>query len=167
MEAKNQTTTTAESNKQKLLIIREFDANRALVWKAWTDPELFMKWWGPKNFTCPFCKMDFKVGGTYFYCMRSPEGQDFWGTGTFTEIIPMEHIAYTDSFADDKGNVVPSTYYGMEGFPLELQVMVAFEEHDNKTKMTLTHQGIPSGKTTELTNASWNESFDKLAAILK
>lgn len=99
--------------------------------------------------------------------MRSPEGQDFWGTGTFTEIVPMEQIVYTDSFADEKGNVVPSTYYGMEGFPLELQVTVTFEEHDAITKMTLTHVGIPSGKMTDLTNVGWNESFDKLAESLK
>ncbi|MFV8328269.1 SRPBCC family protein [Flavobacterium sp. ZS1P14] len=167
METKNQTTMTPESNKQKLVIIREFDTTRELLWEAWTNPEKFMKWWGPKNFTCPFCKMDFKVGGKYLYCMRSPEGRDFWGTGIFTEIVPMEQIVFTDSFADEKGNIVPATYYGMEGFPLELQITVTFEEHDDKTKMTLIHEGIPSGKMIDLTNVSWNESFDKLEAILK
>jgi uncharacterized protein YndB with AHSA1/START domain len=167
METKNQSTATTEPQNQKLLIIREFDASRALVWKAWTEPESCMKWWGPKNFTTPFCKIDFKVGGKYLNCMRSPEGQDFWSTGTYLEIVPMERIVCTDSFADEKGNVVPSSHYGMEGFPLELQVTVTFEEHEGKTKMTLIHEGIPSGKITELTNVSWNESFDKLAAILK
>ncbi|MFV8344071.1 SRPBCC family protein [Flavobacterium sp. XS2P39] len=167
METKNQTTITTSSTKQELLIVREYEAPREVVWSAWTDPTKFMEWWGPKNFTCPFCEIDFKVGGKYRYCMRSPEGQDYWGTGTFTEIVPMKRITYTDSFADEKGNVVPSTYYGMEGFPLELQVTVTFEAHDAKTKMTLTHAGIPSGKMTDLTKASWNESLDKLAASLK
>ena len=167
METKNQSTTTTESNNQKLIIVREFDASRELVWKAWTDPESFMKWWGPKNFTCPVCEIDFKVGGKYLNCMRSSDGQEFWVTGSYTEIVPMERIVYTDSFADEKGNVVSATHYGMEGFPLELLVIVSFEEHENKTKMTLTHIGIPSGKITDLTNVSWNESFDKLAESLK
>ena len=167
METKNPSTMTTEPQNQKLLIVREFDAPLALVWKAWTEPESCMKWWGPKNFTAPFCKIDFKVGGKYLNCMRSPEGQDFWSTGTYLEIVPMERIVCTDSFADEKGNIVPSSYYGMEGFPLELKVTVTFEEHEGKTKMTLTHEGIPSGKMTDLTNASWNESFDKLADILK
>ena len=167
METKNPSTMTTEPQNQKLLIVREFDAPLALVWKAWTEPESCMKWWGPKNFTSPFCKIDFKVGGKYLNCMRSPEGKDFWSTGTYLEIVPMERIVCTDSFADEKGNVVPSSHYGMEGFPLELQITVEFEEHEGKTKMTLTHEGIPSGKMTELTNAGWNESFDKLAAILK
>ncbi|MET0944314.1 MAG: SRPBCC domain-containing protein [Flavobacterium sp.] len=167
MEKNNQTTITAASGKQELNITREFDAPLELVWKTWTEPDRFMKWWGPKNFTCPICNIDFKVGGKYLYCMRSPEGQDFWGTGTFKEIVPMERIVYTDSFADEKGNVVSATHYGMEGFPLELQVTVTFEELNGKTKMTLTHIGIPAGQMTDLTNTGWNESFDKLAESLK
>ena len=169
---KKQEIVKAKSNavvpvKQKLIITREFDANRELVWKAWTDPAMYMKWCGPKNYTCPSCEIDFRVGGKYLYCMRSPEGKDFWGTGTYKEIIPMKRIVCTDSFADEKGNVVSATHYGMEGFPLELQVTVTFEEHNGKTKMTLTHIGIPSGQMTDLTNAGWNESFDKLAESLK
>lgn len=153
--------------KQKLIITREFDASLEHVWKAWTIPEMCMKWWGPKNFTCPTCKIDFKVGGKYLYCMRSPEGKDFWGTGTYKEIIPMKRIVYTDSFADENGNVVPATYYGMEVLPLELKVTVTFEEYKTKTKMTLTHIGIPAGTMFDMTKTGWNESFDKLAEILK
>ena len=54
-----------------------FDAPRELVWKAWTDPERLMRWWGPKNFTSPVSKIDLRVGGTYLNCMRSLEGKDF------------------------------------------------------------------------------------------
>jgi uncharacterized protein YndB with AHSA1/START domain len=50
--------------------------------------------------------------------MRSPEGQDFWSTGVYREIVPMERLVCTDSFADKKGNVVPAVHYGMQGeFP--------------------------------------------------
>lgn len=155
--------------KNELIITRIFDAPRKLVWKAWTDPEHLKRWWGPKDYTSPVCKIDLRVGGKYLYCMRSKEGQDFWSTGTYKEIVPLEWIVYTDSFADEKGNVVPASHYGMPGddWPIELQVSMKFEALGNKTKMTLTHVGIPAGRMKEMTGAGWNESFDKLAESLK
>src|SRR5512145_956811 len=92
----------------ELVITRVFDAPRELVWKAWTDPERFKLWWGPESFTAPACEIDLRVGGKYLACMRSPEGQDYWSTGVYRDIVPMKRIVYTDSFADDKGNVVPA-----------------------------------------------------------
>ncbi|MEO5930932.1 MAG: SRPBCC domain-containing protein [Candidatus Kapaibacterium sp.] len=143
-----------------------FDAPRELVWKAWTDPEHLVKWWGPKNFTAPFASIDLRVGGKYLYCMRSPEGRDFWSTGTYREIIPLERLVCTDSFADADGNVVPASHYGMGDFPLALEVTITFEEHDGGTRMTLNHAGIPAGKIRAMTGTGWNESFDKLAESL-
>ena len=158
----------AERGKQEIIIRRVFDAPRELVWKAWIDPEHFQRWWGPKDYTCPFCQMDLRVGGKYLNCMRSPEGQDFWSTGVYREIVPLERIVYTDSFADAEGNVVPATHYGMSpDFPLEMLVTVTLEDYEGKTKMTLKHSGLPAGEMGELTGAGWNESFDKLAENLK
>jgi uncharacterized protein YndB with AHSA1/START domain len=78
----------ANQDNKELIITRIFDAPRELVWKAWTEPEQLMRWWGPKSFTSPVCKIDLRVGGVYLYCMRSPEGQDYWNTGVYKEIIP-------------------------------------------------------------------------------
>jgi uncharacterized protein YndB with AHSA1/START domain len=151
-------------NKEGITITRVFDAPRDLVWKAWTDPEHLKRWWGPKNFTAPVSKIDLRVGGKYLSCMRGPDGKDYWSTGVYREIVPLERIVVTDSFADEKGNVVPASYYGMAGdFPLELLVKVTFEELGDKTKMVLRHEGIPSGMMRELTETGWSESFDKLA----
>ena len=47
--------------------------------------------------------------------MRSPEGTDYWSMGVYSEIVPQKRLVYTDSFADERGNVVPSTHYGMSG----------------------------------------------------
>ena len=166
------TTTTlhkpaAKTAERELIITRIFDAPRELLWKAWTEPERFMRWWGPKHFTAPFCTIDLRVDGTYLNSMRSPEGQDFWTTGVYREIVPPSLLVYTDSFADEKGNVVPASHYGMSGdWPLELLVTVTFEEDGGRTKMTLRHAGIPAGRMSELTEAGWNESFDKLAEVL-
>ncbi len=49
---------------QRMVVTRVFDAPRELVWKAWTDPQYVMQWWGPKGFTAPICQMDFRVGET-------------------------------------------------------------------------------------------------------
>ncbi len=155
-----------------LIITRFFDAPRERVWQAWTKPEHFKEWWGPKGFTAPLISIDFRTGGKYLYCMRGsgPDGvvRDYWTTGVYREIVPMERIVCADSFADEKGNVVSASYYGMPGdWPLELTVTVAFEEHDGKTKMTLRHEGLPEGQMKEDCEAGWNESFDKLAKSLK
>jgi uncharacterized protein YndB with AHSA1/START domain len=157
-----------ERGKQEVFITRLFDAPREMVWQAWTKPEHFMLWWGPRDFTCPYCEMDLREGGKYLNCMRSPEGKEYWGTGVFQEIIPMERLVFTDSFADENGNVVPGTYYGMSpDFPLEMLVIVTFEDQDGKTKMTLRHIGLPAGPDSEGTHQGWSESFDKLAESLK
>jgi uncharacterized protein YndB with AHSA1/START domain len=150
-----------------LTIIRVFDAPVESVWKAWTDAEQVKRWWGPKDYTAPVCKIDLREGGKYLYCMRSPEGQDFWNTGVYREIVEPERIVYTESFADEKGNVVPATHYGMSAdFPLKIQLTVTFDAHEGKTRITLQHAGIPRVMF-ELAQAGWNESFDKLAASLK
>jgi len=153
---------------QELVITRVFDAPRELVWKAWTEPERFMQWWGPKGFTSPVCKIDLRVGGKYLNCMRSPEGKDYWSTGVYREVVEPERIVCTDSFADAEGNVVPATHYEMSAdSPLEMLVTVTFEKHEGTTKLTLQHVGLPAGEMSELTGAGWNESFDKLAESLK
>jgi len=94
---------TEAPGERELVITRVFDAPRELVWKAWIDPERVRRWWGPKNFTAPVCKIDLRVGGAYLYCMRSPEGKDYWSRGVYREIVPPERIVCTDSFADEKG----------------------------------------------------------------
>jgi len=152
---------------EDLVITRFFDAPREAVWNAWTDPEHFMRWWGPIGFTAPACKIDLRAGGKYLYCMRSPEGKDYWGTGVYREIVPIERIVFTDRFADEKGNVVPASHYGMEGdWPSEMLVTVTLEEDGSRTLMTLQHAGIPSGMLSDCEDG-WGGSFDKLAESLK
>ncbi|TGK29440.1 SRPBCC domain-containing protein [Leptospira gomenensis] len=152
--------------KNEMVIVRIFDAPRELVFKAWTEPERLMSWWGPKDFSSPGCKLEPRVGGKYHFGMRSPEGQEFWSSGKFLEFVPPEKIVFTDHFADKDGNPVPASYYGMPDFPEELIVSVHFEELDGKTKMTVRHAGLPAGEMSEMTEAGWNQSFDKLAAAL-
>lgn len=159
-------------NKKALIITRIFDAPVEKVWQAWTDPKMAKKWWGPKDFTAPSIKIDFRVGGKYIFCMHGPKGsewdKDLFSAGIYKEIVPLKKIVCTDSFADKDGNIVPATHYGMNSkMPLEMLITVEFEEVDGKTKMTLTHEGIPAGKDREGAQAGWSTSFDKLEELLK
>lgn len=161
----------APTTTEKALVIeRVFEAPRELVWQAWTQPEHVMRWWGPNGFTAPAAEIDFRVGGKVLVAMQSPEfneGRPIWSTGVYKEIVPLARIVCTDSFADEAGNVVPATYYGMgEGVPLEMLITVTFEDLGGKTKMTLRHEGLPAGDMLEGAGQGWNESFDKLAESL-
>lgn len=151
----------------EIVITRLLDAPRELVWRTWTEPELVRQWWGPKNFTSPSCRIDLRVGGVYLFCMRSPDGRDYYSTGVYREIVKPERIICTDSFADEKGNVVPATYYGMSpAFPAEMLVTVSFEVQAGRTRLTLRHAGLPAGEMSDLTKAGWNESLDKFGNAL-
>ena len=159
---------THHSHNQGLIIERLFSASRAKVWKAWTIPDQVKRWWGPKDFTTPFAEIDLRVGGKYLFLMLSSEGKEYWTTGTYREIVPLEKIVATDCFSYHKGNVVPASNYGMNGdWPLELIVTVTFEDQDNGMKMTLNHVGIPAGENREMAFEGWNQSFDKLAHMLR
>ncbi len=157
-------------NKDEVKIIRTFDAPRELVWKAWTEPETFKRWWGPEGFTAPAAKIDLRVGGKFHGSMKSPEGQEIWSTGTYREIKAPERLVMTDSFADEHGNVVPASHYGMgEGFPLEMLVTVTFEERDGKTRLILQHSGVsdlPDEHRSGM-EQGWSQSFDKLDKVLQ
>jgi uncharacterized protein YndB with AHSA1/START domain len=157
-----------EGNVPGLIITRYFDASPERVWQYWTLTDLFMCWWGPKDFTAPYAKMDLRVGGRLLNCMRGPDGKDYWSTGTYTEISMHNRIVYTDCFADEHGNVVPASYYGLgTDIPLELEVVVSLEDIGEKTRMTLEHLGLPEGDMLEQTMTGWNQSFDKLAECLR
>ena len=96
------------------------------------------------------------------------EGRPIWSTGFYREIVPLERIVCTDSFADEDGNIVPATDYGMaDDFPLEMVVTVTFEDLGGRTRMTLRHEGMPAGEMSEGASVGWNESFDKLAESLR
>ena len=164
------------TNQKPINITRTFDLPVPKLWQAWTEPESFKKWWGPKDFSCPYISIDLKVGGKYLSCMRSGDGTEFWSTGVYKEIIPNKKLVCTDSFSDEKGNVIPASDLKMPGeWPLELLVTVTFDEAgarlndevgQGKTKMQLQQVGIPPEIYDECIKG-WNQSFDKLEESFK
>jgi len=154
---------------QEVVVSHTFDAPLNKVWDTWTNADKIKQWWGPKQFTAPSISIDFKEGGDFLYCMRNEEGQDFWSKGTFREIAEHQHIIGTDSFSDEKGNIVPASYYGMNAdWPLEMQWDVSFLEEDGKTTLTIRHATAGFSQD-DLKNMKlgWQESLDKLAATIE
>lgn len=158
-----------ETPTQVMTINRIFDTTPERLWAAWTDPELFKRWWGGKDFTCPACKIDLRVGGKYIACMRSPDGQDIWSGGVFREIIPTSRLVFTDMFTDPEGNLIPASQYGMGAdWPDVLLITLNFSEPEpGKTLLTLRHEGMPEGQDQDLTSEGWRQSFDKLAKLMQ
>ena len=81
------TTTPNKTTERPFVISRTFDAPRKKVWQAWTERERLMQWFGPKGFTMPVAKVDFRPGGTCHSCLRSPEGHEMWGKFIYREIV--------------------------------------------------------------------------------
>ncbi|MTK63128.1 MAG: SRPBCC domain-containing protein [Methanobacterium sp.] len=149
-------------------ISRLFKAKLENVWEAWTEPEHVKEWLAPKNYTAPVVKMDLQVGGSYLNSMRSDDGNEVWSTGVYREVVPLEKLVSTDSFADNEGNVVPASHYGMtEDWPMELTITVTFKEEDGATRVTIEHQGFPDHNNSSMAETGWQESLDKLEAHLK
>jgi uncharacterized protein YndB with AHSA1/START domain len=102
------------------------------------------------------------------YCMRSPEGRDYWSTGIFRELVKPTRIVCTDSFADERGNVVPASFYGMNSDqPLEMLWTVTFDNINGQTKFTLNHSGLFKGTMSEQTFQGWNQILEKFTDSLK
>lgn len=101
-------------NEKVLVLEREFNAPRDLVFKMFKDPEHLKNFWGPRGWEVPVCKVDFREGGTWIYCMKCVDknqgqyfGMEAWGRADYKEIVEPEKIVYVDSFADAQGNIDP------------------------------------------------------------
>lgn len=150
-----------------VVIERSFDAPVELIWQMWTDPEHFKAWYGPDGATIPVANLDVRVGGTRLVRMdvTSPNGpMRMWFTGQYLEVVENQRLVFTESISDENGNVLSPSEMGMpEGHPTTTEVRVQLEDVAGRTKMVLTHVGIPEGSPGA---AGWTMALDKLAAYL-
>jgi uncharacterized protein YndB with AHSA1/START domain len=150
---------------RQIEVSRTFEAPLELLWKAWTEPEHFKKWYGPKGFTAPICEIDLREGGRHFWCMRSPDGRQMYFTGIYKEVSPMERFVYTDTMSDADGNVLTPEMTGMdESMHETLEVTVTFLHADGSTTVTVSHTA--QGPSAEQAGMGWEQAFEKLAAVL-
>jgi uncharacterized protein YndB with AHSA1/START domain len=116
-------TITTPSDRE-ILMTRAFNAPRALVFEAWTRPELVRHWWGRDGLSMPVCEIDLRPGGAWRYTLRDPDGNEYRFRGVYREIAPPERLVYTECFDE------PSI-----GSP-EWLTTVTFHEDRGRTTMT-------------------------------
>ena len=105
--------TAGDTSDREIVATRVFDAPRALVFKAWTDPKHLAHWWGPNGFSITTYEMEFKPGGVWRFVMHGPDGRDYQNENVYVEIVEPERLVYrhvpeprhetTVTFAEDVG----------------------------------------------------------------
>ena len=106
-------------------IQREFAAALALVWDAWTQPEIIDKWWAPEGYECKTKSMEFKEGGLRLYLMRGPDDEAHWGINTYEKIQLHKGFSGKDCFTDENAVVI-------EEYP-NSDYKITFIDKGNKT----------------------------------
>ena len=156
MDAANNDTTTERTSDRELVVTRSFNGPARLVFKAWTTPELMMRWWAPKSFGINLvgCEIDPRTGGGYrmlFDVPGQPEPMAFFGK--YLEVTPPTRLVWTNE-EDPDGSVTT----------------VTFTEKDGKTHLVV-HDLYPSKEALDAAIASestggFPEQFDQLDLVL-
>lgn len=153
------------SNADDVRIERTFDAPIDLVWSMWTEAEHFANWYGPMGATIPTAEMDVRVGGRRRIAMEmeTPGGpMQMFFVGEYREVEPKTRLVYTESMADADGNLLPPEQMGMPaGADVETSIVVEFEDLGERTKMVMTHRGVPADSPG---GQGWAMAIDELEA---
>ncbi len=154
------------------VISRAFDVPRERMWKAWTERDELMQWFGPKGFKMTTAKLDFRPGGTFHYCLRSPDRKEMWGKFVYREIAAPERIVLVNSFSDETGGI---TRHPMSPtWPREMLSTFTLAEQGGKTTVNI--EWIPLNPTDEERKTfdgahdgmkqGWTGTMDQLADYL-
>ena len=106
-------TTVERASDREMVVTRTFNAPARLVFKAWSSPELMMRWWTPKSFGITFvsCEADVRTGGTYRFVFSHPDfEQPMAFFGKYVEVIPNARIVWTNDEAGEAGQVTTLTF---------------------------------------------------------
>jgi uncharacterized protein YndB with AHSA1/START domain len=137
--------------RREIVTTRVFDAPRATVFEAWTDPEQLKLWWGPKGFTNTFHHCEIKPGGSWSYIMHGPDGKDYPNEMQFVEVTAPERM------------VIDHTSYP------QFRLTVLFHEFGDRTKITFRQLFETSDIYDQVNKRALRgneESLDRLANIL-
>jgi uncharacterized protein YndB with AHSA1/START domain len=147
------------AGEREFVITRSFEAPRALVFQALSEPGHLRHWWGPKGFTWVSGTLDLRPGGLFHYCMRSPDGHDSWGKWVLHEIVPPERIVFVNSFADEFGNTVRAPFNPR--WPLEILNILTLTEQEGVTTLTLHGGPLNATDLERKTFDEWQQSLQQ------
>ncbi len=136
---------------REIVTTRVLDAPRELVFKAWTDPDRLVQWWGPKGFTNTFHEFDMRPGGIWRFVMHGPNGVDYQNKSVFVEVVNPERIVF-DHVSGPR-----------------FQVVATFAEQAGKTKLTFRmrfESAAECDKVKAFAVEGNEQNFDRLEAQL-
>lgn len=151
------------TSENDLVITREFDAPRDLVWRVWTEPRHIEKWWGPRGFETTVTEMDLRVGGKWRYVMAGADGTEYPVSGIITELDPPKLIVTTDEFDDGFDEIE-----AMKGIDLPKGIVASarFDDLGARTRLTLSiSHATPEDRAKHEAMgvvAGWGSSFDRM-----
>lgn len=145
----------------ELVLVREFDAPRDKIFKAWTDTVLMKEWFVPRPWSIADAKLDVRPGGSNLIVMRSPDGQEFPNRGVYLEIVENEKIVFTDAFTSAW---VPSQK------PFFVAIILLEDLGNGRTKYTATARHWTAADKEEHEkmgfHEGWGKCADQLAELL-
>jgi uncharacterized protein YndB with AHSA1/START domain len=152
-------TSAGKFGEGSVVITRVFDAPRALVWQAWTDPKMLGEWFGPRGFTSSVPELDLRVGGALRIVMHGPDGNDYPMKGVFREVVKPERLVFSNIAIDKDGNHL-----------LEGETTVILEEQGGKTTLTMKSHMVGlvpiAPQMLAGMEAGWTQSIDKLEELV-
>src|SRR5438128_7328723 len=158
MEEQTKTTSKVSLPSDREIVgSRIMDAPPELVFKAYTDPELIPRWWGPRRYATTVDKMDVRPGGVWRYISRGADGTEFAFHGTYREIKRPERLVSTFEFEGMPGHVVVDTAtFEERGWKTQVTVTSRFESVEDRDGML--KSGMEDGAA---------ETWDRLAELLR
>jgi uncharacterized protein YndB with AHSA1/START domain len=154
-----------------LVMERVVDVPPDLVWKAWTTPELLVKWFTPAPWTTKECEIDLRPGGIFRTVMCSPEGQEFGEAGCILEVVPNERLVWTNALEAGFRPASPPTEDSAACARLLMTAVVSLEPHGSGTRYTaLAMHGEPGSRKQHEEMGfyeGWGKALDQLVAVAK
>jgi uncharacterized protein YndB with AHSA1/START domain len=139
-----------------LRLERRFNAPAKAIFDTWTSAELLRRWWpAGSDWETPIAEVDPRVGGELRLVMRSPEGDEFGGSGRYLEIDPPKRLVFTWSWDGHEG------HEGTQLVEVELR-----ELQDGTTSVILTNRGLGDEDSRRAHRGGWEASFDNLDRVL-
>lgn len=142
-----------------LRVQRTFEAPRALVWRAWSRPEVLLLWMGPVEWPAFEVMSNFRVGGHWRIGLKSIEtGEELWQGGVYREIVEPERLVFTFKWEGSNHE---------DGAPVDTLVTVELQERaDGRTDMSFTHEGLKNERSLANHAHGWGSTVDRLQAWL-
>jgi uncharacterized protein YndB with AHSA1/START domain len=135
---------------REIVLTRDFDAPRELVFEAWTDPDRVARWWGPRGFTTTTHEMDVRPGGVWRFVMHGPDGTDYPNRIVYVEVVRPERLVYRHAGEGDAADVRFHTTvtFVEQGGKTQLTLRMVFETAADRDRVAEKYGAVEGGKQT-------------------